>query len=280
MPSVQSIGSGIQQVSDQCMKDTTPPPKLAVEYAAYGDLIDQPQRTSRDPFVLRLSGFEPGCKLEFMNLSDKPNATWACDAKSLTGPVNQCLHDGKLGVLFSNDEAKKVGILPGDIFEVRQVDPSGNTSEAVRIKLAQKDVGWTMFDGRPNVVVGAVSFTPGVNYYLRAYGDGRAPVVLNKHMQIKATEAGKAVLTGDRALEPGARVNIHNERTLKDFAAVVDDAGKLVLNFEADVGDQLHASAYDHNGNFVDLGLFPYAPSCVKAGPLAQDQLQAQTQQG
>jgi hypothetical protein len=280
MPDVTSIGFGISQVSDQCMKDTTQPPKLVVEYAAFGDLIAQPNNTRRDPLVLRFMGMEPGCKLEFMNISEKPNCTWASDAKALTGPIDRCLHDGKLGVLFATDEAKKLGIQPGDIFEVRQVDASGNASEPTRIKLVQQNINWTNFDTRPNAIVGAVNFTPGWNYYLQAYGDARAPVVLNKHMQIKATEAGKAVLTGDRAMEPGVTVVVHNERTIKDFSAVVDDAGKLVVNFEAQVGDPLHVSARDHNGNSVDLGVFPYAPSCVKAGPLAQNQLQDQGQQG
>ena len=276
MPDVTNIASQISQTSTICQKDTTVPPKPTVDWAGYGDLNLYQNGGHRDPFALYLGNIEPGCRVEFLNLSDKPDATWEADAKGFGGSTKRCLHDGKYALTYSNAEAKKLGIEPGDVIWIRQVDDSGNASEPTELAMRQQSItNWFQLDGRPRDEFGA---SVPVNTYLQlnAYGDNRKPNAIAKNLKIEGTEVGKGTLTCTRGVEPYCTVTVRNERLLKDFAAKADGCGRFTLAFEAQVGDPLHLTASDLNGNPSDLGLITYAPSCVKAGPLAQNQLQDQ----
>jgi hypothetical protein len=277
MSDVTSIASQIIQVGTVCQKDTTPPPKPTVDWAGYGDL-NHDSGARRDPLALYLGSIEPGCRVEFINLSVKPDATWEADAKGFGGNTKRCLHDGKYGLMYSNAEAKKLGIEPGDILWIRQVDDAGNVSEPAELAMRQVNSNWIQLDGRARDQFGVD--VPAGRFYLGAYTDNRKPTAVPQNMRIEGTEVGKGQLTCNRGVEPYCTVTIRNERTLKDFAAKADGGGRFTLAFEADVGDPLHVTAFDHNSNTADLGLITYAPSCVKAGPLAQNQLQDQAKQG
>jgi hypothetical protein len=270
-----SLATAIAQTSNLCLKDDTQPPKLVIESARYGDFTIRPPNRAPvrvDPFELRLAGVEAGCKLQVLNLSDNPAATWAKDATELPSNTLRAGPDGRYCAIYSNAEAKKAGIMPGDVIEIRQVDEAGNASEPTRVAMNQR-VGPSQVRVSANDQYG-VQLNNGTHYEFRPYPDARGPKALPERMKIEGTKEGEGMLTGDRALEPYGKVVVTNRRTLKAFEAPVDEAGKLALTFEAQVGDLLAITAYDTNGNSTSLGEARYAPACVKGGPAAQVALQ------
>ncbi len=275
MPNVTAAAS-IPQSADICMKDTTAPPALGVELAKYGNFEPFSGGKRIDPLVLYLSNVEPNCTLQIINLSENPAACWDKDAKTLPGNLKRPIRDGKYGLLLGNAQAGKVSLSAGDIFEIRQVDAAGNTSEPVRVTLNQKAGAnrWTRInlDGRVRDDVGA-GLAPGAYNYIPD-PDQRPPVVLAKRMKIEAAKKrGKATLSTDKAVEPGCTVTVENARTHQSYDATADGDGKLLVEFNAEAGDPLHIRVTDYNGVTTDMGMTTFAPSCVRAGPGAQDRL-------
>lgn len=269
-----SIISSIQQTSTDCMKDTTPPSKLGVT-AYFGDM-----RLSHtiDPLYLEFRGVEPGAKIELINLSANPAAVWS-EAKSLGANTMLAQADGSYRLALGNVEAKALGISPGDVLEFRQVDAAGNASSSTMIAMKQR----TSSNHGSGLQV-APDEQRGVNLprawmqYV-PYIDGRAPTALPARMKISAGQGEQGVLTGDRAIEPYAEVTVTNRRTLRSYQGKVSEAGALSVTFDAKVGDPLEITVTDHNGVKTNLGVAPYAPKCVKAGPLCAQQLQDQVGQ-
>lgn len=276
MPDV-SLANAISQSSTACLVDNDPPKQLGVSLAKFGDVMRRPHPTSSswvrtvDPLVLMFQNVEPGCRIEVLNLSKNPEAEWTDGdgISKLPGNTLKALGDGRYGVVMGNDAAKKLGVDPGDVFEVRQVDASGNASVPTRIKLEQHATlpvnnlgsGYGTVD-----IIDAPNFPAAGPAQIRPYADGFAPKVLTKNVSIVADSADKGVLRGTKAIEPGATVFVHNEATNKTFQAVVGEDRKFEVPFEAKIGHPLHLWVNDHNGTRTDLGLTHFAPSCAKAG--------------
>lgn len=276
MPNV-SLASSINQTSTACLADTDAPLQLGVALAKFGDVMRRPNPTSTgwvravDPLVLMLTNVEPGCRLEVLNLSKNPEAEWsdAGEIRSVPGSTAKALGDGRYGILMGNDAAKKMGVDPGDVFEIRQVDAAGNASEPSRIKLEQRT---TVDANNLGSAYGQVDMieTPNLptagRVQIRPYADAHGPTVLTKNVSISADSADKGVIRGKKAIEPGATVFVHNEATNKTFSVVVGEDRKFELPFEAKIGHPLHLWVNDHNGTRTDLGLTNFAPACAKAG--------------
>lgn len=275
MPNV-SLASSINQVSTACLTDTEAPKQLGVSLAKFGDVLRPVPATGSftragDPLVLMLTNVEPGCRLEVLNLSKNPEAEWSDEGgkNTVPGSTLKALGDGRYGVVMGNDAAKKLGVDPGDVFEIRQVDAAGNPSEPTRIKLEQKtqinvqNLGSAY--GKVDLIdVPALPMAGSAR--IRPYADAAAPTVLTKNVRIDASSADKGVLRGTKAIEPGATVSLHNEATQKTFSVVVGEDRKFELPFDAKIGHPLHLWVTDHNGNKTDLGITNFAPSCAKAG--------------
>ena len=275
MPNV-SLASSISQTSTACLTDTEAPQKLGVSLAKFGDVLRPPPAGSNwvragDPLVLMLTNVEPGCRLEVLNFSKNPEAEWADagGARTVPGSTLKALGDGRYGVVMGNEAAKKLGVDPGDVFEIRQVDAAGNPSEPARIKLEQRSLTTVQNLGSAYGQVDLID-VPALpmagTARIRPYADASAPKVLTKNVTIDASSADKGVLRGTKAIEPGATVSLHNEATQKTFAVVVGEDRKFELPFDAKIGHPLHLWVTDHNGTKTDLGITNFAPSCAKAG--------------
>jgi len=265
-----TIASKIPQTNpngvDLC--DTTPPPKLDVAFAAYGDI--RLGSTNVDPLVLTFHNVEPGTKLQYINLSENPAATWDSDAKTFPGDTSSCGREYSL--VFDNKEADKLGIKPGDVFQVRQVDAAGNASPGTLIYLLNEGKGYrydnrrlaqhidTFGESLPAGIAGRTVFS------LTTDKDSRPPVVVSKQLSITPVDSKSGQLVVDRGIEPGATVYIVNQRTGKEFSELVNDEGKLSLEFDANPGDPLCIYVIDHNSQKTDLGSVVYAPTSIPAG--------------
>lgn len=269
-----SAASSINQVTNVCLSDGEPPAQLEVSFSGFGDLIRIQNSSTRggDPLILMLGKVEPGCELQILNISKQPDAEWS-DKSSITKlPVDTMkpLGDGRFGLVFGNKQAEAVGVRPGDVFEIRQVDSNGNASPPTSVALQQKnrvDLRLASY-GTLEVQGVAVDAFRNETVRLRPYPDGAAPMVLTGLLQIESTAEGKGRLSGRKAIEPGATVFVHNEATHETFSGSVGADRRFAVDFTAKAGAPIHLWVTDHNGVTTDLGLTTYAPKCVKSGPL------------
>jgi hypothetical protein len=274
-----TTATGIRQLTTACLPDIHQPAQLALTFAKYGD-ANEPVRGGMmrrgDPLFLLLQNVEPGCKLQVLNLSRNPEADWdnAADVSTLPGDTWKQLEDGRYGLILGNDAAQKTGIRPGDYFEIRQLANNGKASNPIPVALDQKSaVSVNLYAAGTLEQIG-VQLT-NTTFGVAPYADASPPLVLDKNLQIEASEPGKAFLRGRRAIEPRATVFVRNEVSHEVFQTTVKDDRTFELPFKADVGHPLHVWVTDPNGQTTDLGMTPYAPSCVKAGPCAMFALQA-----
>lgn len=161
--------------------DATPAPTPGLRRALCFDLgksdaqiVPQPPPSNtgwsqrpRDPVLIELSNIEIGAHLEFISLSDDPEATFEANCVrrlDLTG------YDvgSRIGTLVLNpDEMATKGFQPGERIVVRQVDKNGNASDGIFIHLDPN--GWASQQVRQSDDAGAQVTLRGGNI---AFGDG------------------------------------------------------------------------------------------------------------
>ncbi len=266
--------------------DTTRPATLTVNLARFGVFRAPVHRAGTravDPLILDLSSVEPGCRLQLLNLSANPNATWSDHGQELPSTRAQHLEGGRCQLIYGDPLMARLGLAPGDIFLLRQVDGAGNASDAVKVALSQTrgvelTHGWIPPGGTPRDHFEADAIPPLSSSRFVPAGDSRAPVALVDRLTLASgTAPGTATLSGVRAFEPGVTVTVHNERTNERARAVVDENQTLSVDIAAQTGDPLHVTAVDHNGHAVDLGVVRLSPpaASVPATPGAGFALQA-----
>ena len=262
-----SIVDSIPQTGCHPAADTTAPPQLTVRFAAYADVVAS---TRVDPFFLHLSNVEPGTRLEFLNLSENPAAEWGCHAIQLpvdtANQPNGLVH-GTMNMAFGEEECTKLGVQPGDVLLLRQVDAAGNASATtlVRMNLGSR----YNLDTRGADQYIAVGTPLGPNYLtVSDRPDARAPTAVPCNMSITSCTANEAKLSGRKAFEPDATVSVQNQRTGEIRSAKVDDNGAFELPFNANVGDPLAITVTDRSGSRLDLGVTRYAPVTKAAGAM------------
>lgn len=126
---------------DKSDMEPAPTPQIvnarAFDRAAEGATF-RPNRTTtirpagRDPVYLELRNVELGSTLQLINLSKDPSANFERknDVTELTQTGRNV--ERREGAVYLNaDQMKKFGIEPGDVFQLRQVDHSGNPSMPV-----------------------------------------------------------------------------------------------------------------------------------------------------
>ncbi|MBI1945741.1 MAG: hypothetical protein HYS27_08595 [Deltaproteobacteria bacterium] len=196
--------------------DATPAPTPGLRRAMCFDLgksdaqiVPQPPPSNtgwsqrpRDPVLLELSNIEIGSHLEFISLSDNPEATFESDCVrrlDLTG------YDvgNRIGTVVLNPaEMETKGFQPGERIVVRQVDKNGNASDGIFIHLdpngwASQQVRQSDDAGNQVTLRGAnIAFTDGMTGLSGASGavrnvigtavrDVDGPKLLDKNLSLK-----------------------------------------------------------------------------------------------
>lgn len=86
-----------------------------------------------DPVELRLDNVAPDCILQIVNLSVHPAPDWARHARAIPRSRLCAAPDGTFTLRFGQADAERLSVLPGDVFEIRQIDAAGNASEPTEI---------------------------------------------------------------------------------------------------------------------------------------------------
>lgn len=275
-----------RRTTAECSKDTTPPPtpQIAMAYAFERAAKDAtfrrhppaaPPRPARvDPVYLELNEIEPGTKLQLINLSKDPAATFKDDAVELSY-TGRSVFERTGAVYLTERKLKALDLRPGDAFALRAVDEAGNVSDAEARGLLDPD-GWAyglIDEPRKN---GAVVTTRGApisaldgedqrkEILAKAVADGRPPVVLDERITFKDGTHGAATLHGDRALEPGAQLEVVNLRTSESYSGQVDGAtGALSISLaNMRAGDPIVLRPTDARGVVGEELRLTYAPKC------------------
>ncbi|MFH1809635.1 MAG: hypothetical protein ABIJ09_12890 [Pseudomonadota bacterium] len=197
-------GSG--QVGHNCMpKDTTAPPTpglvraMAFERAKddaqfFGNTGGTARPATRDPAYFEFNNVELGTKLQFINLSAKPDASFDTKADVLSLELTgRDVHNRTASVYLNMEQMEKLGLKPGDILQVRAMDQAGNASGHITIELEPDDWANGMvrenIDGnRVDTRGGQLSALDGEaarkNIVAKAVNDTRPPLVLEKGLKL------------------------------------------------------------------------------------------------
>lgn len=254
MPTIASIRANGQKVCS----DVTIPKPVRVRVAEFGDLVVGSSSNRRDPLVLQLSDVEAGCKLQVLNKSVAPNAQWDKAAQDLPGSTLKHLPNGQYNLVLTNELTEKLNIKPGDVFELRQVDASGNASAPTVVALKQVNgrrvnVG---FDGVTDTFDGSKPVGP---HTVVEYADGRPAGAAPEAMRFIPTANGDGfVFSGQNAAEPFSKIYVNElvngNYTGKSYEVPVGNDGSFQKTLPLLDGQQVNVTIYDHNVNGSELG--------------------------
>ncbi len=151
-----------------------------------------------------------------------------------------------------------IDLEPGDIYELRLIDKSGNVSDAVRTEAEPNDwAGQQVQDivDRRWVTTRGMQFNAldgeaaRKTLIAKAVNDGRPPVVLENKLSLE-TDGDSVHLKGDKCMEPGATMRVTNSRTGVQFNGTVGDNGDLLVDMKGIAeGDTLFLDPTDHEGH-------------------------------
>lgn len=188
-------------VNSRCLHDSTPPPTPRISQSmafvrASDDAVvtTSPQNRPTDPIYMELDNVEVGTKIEIINLSKNPQAEFDSCAigLDLTG---RDVEDRKASIFLNNEQMQELDLQPGDMYQLRAVDQSGNASAAVMGEFepddwANSDVTETFSDGSRLIGRGAsMSMLDGEtlrkDVTARAVRDSRPPMILEDQIQFE-----------------------------------------------------------------------------------------------
>jgi hypothetical protein len=258
-----------QQVQDHCgPNDQTAPPtpgivsSMAFDKAKDGSTVRTDQSGGgmsagrRDPAYIELSNVEIGTHIELINLSANPEAEFddkntikleltGRDVKARTGAV-----------YLKQSQMEKLGLKPGDMYQLRAVDGAGNASAPVSAELQGnewangrviEDGNWAGRGRQINALDGEGARKAVI---AKAVNDARPPMVLEDNVAIETKGNGQKAMVFDKAIEPQAQVRVQNSRTGQSFAGTVNNDGQLTVALKGvEEGDPLLVSVTDNNGN-------------------------------
>lgn len=278
------IGQMGQVKGAQC-KDTTPPPTPQVttslafirgsSEARFVRSSSSSRSTGRDPAYIELNNVEVGTTIQMINLSANPEAVW--DKKSnivdmtLTG---RDVQGRKASMYLTAEQMDKINLKPGDMLQLRAVDPQGNASGAVTTELEPDD--WANRRVRDNGVDSLGSSINALdgentrkNLIIKAVNDTRPPQVVENNLKLVADDKGVVSLQGNMALEPRSTVSVLNQRTGKTFSGNVGDNRILSINLgQVKDGDPIVLTPRDNEGVQGKNIMLTYS-SCSKDGKAA-----------
>ncbi len=261
--------TGPSQTANTCApKDTTAPPTpqivttMAFDRAKEGSRVGHQRNVGagfstgrRDPVYIELRNVELGSSIEMINLSANPRAEFSKENTiklELTGREARAREGA---VYLSQAQMEKLGLKPGDMYQLRAVDAAGNASAPVSGELQPNE--WANADViEDNRFIGVrgseLRALDGEGQrkaiVAKAVNDARPPMVQADHVSIETKGNGHTEMVFDRAIEPGAHVSVLNTRDGKSVAGVVDEKGQLSLALKGlNDGDPLLVSVRDNN---------------------------------
>jgi hypothetical protein len=267
MPSV----TGTQSTPATCLRDKTPPPapqisqSIAFDKAASNATVDWgsdggPSAGRRDPAYIELTNVEIGTTFEVINLSANPHADF--DKKNTVSlkPTGRDVANRTASVYLKQSQMEKLGLKPGDMYLLRAVDANGNASAPVLGELEPND--WGNMRVVENIR-GRTSFSRGTrlnaldgegarkDVIAKAVNDARPPVILEEHVSLARSTGKKIKVQFDAAVEPGARVQVQNQRTgeTRTVTVPMTTDRQLEVPLTAEDGDPLVLHVWDNENN-------------------------------
>lgn len=262
--------SGPSQTANTCApKDATPPPTpqivttMAFDRAKEGSSVGNRGSSgrggfsagTRDPVYIELKNVELGSSIEMINLSANPRAEFSKENTIKLELTGRNAQNREGAVYLSQAQMEKLGLKPGDMYQLRAVDAAGNASAPVSGELqpnewANQDViedgAWANVRGRQLSALDGEGQRKAI--VAKAVNDARPPMVKADHVSIETKDNGHTAMLFDRAIEPGANVTVLNTRDGQSVSGVVDDKGQLSLALKGlSDGDPLLVSVRDNN---------------------------------
>lgn len=232
------------------------PRQLGIEYARYGDFTQESQST--DPLIVKFTNYEPGAKIQFVDLSQNPAADFSCDedVKSFPGGTDiRRMKDGSLIIVLNNELADELDIKPGASLQFRQVNTAGEPSRPSEIVKLRQTATRSSFDisDTSDFQDFNTGLTPG-RYLITDRKDQDGPVVRTDRLQISPGDTDQWFLTGCKAVEPDAKITVENLTTGGVYAGTERD-GEVKVDLKAHPGDVLGIKVTDWADNETDLGV-------------------------
>jgi hypothetical protein len=229
-----------------------------------------------DPAYIELNNVEAGTTFELINLAKKPDADFECDAIQLA-PTGRDVAGRFAAITLSQKQMADLDIKPGDEFQIRAKDATGNVSQSVNGKF--EHASWANgrvldIDGAGgNFWAGGTQFSAldgedengravRKNIIARVVSDTRPAIVAEKNLKFSADENGAVSLHCDHALAPGGTFSVQNSRTGQNFVGRIglDRALTIALNSVV-AGDPIIITPADSNGNAGKEIRLTYAPA-------------------
>jgi hypothetical protein len=257
-----------QQVQNHCGPDdkTAPPTpgivrSMAFDKAKDGSTVHTRDRSggrapgTRDPAYIELNNVEIGTHIELINLSANPGAEF--DDKD-TIKLELTGRDPKsrtASIYLKQTQLDKLGLKPGDMYQLRAVDNAGNTSAPVSAELQGNEWAngrvlenntWQGQGAQINALDGE---SQRKSIVAKAVNDTRPPMVLEDGVSILTKGNGQKSMVFDKAIEPGATLRVLNSRTGQAFAGTIPANQQLEIALKGvEDGDPLLVSVTDNNG--------------------------------
>ncbi|MBI2376535.1 MAG: hypothetical protein HYV07_21245 [Deltaproteobacteria bacterium] len=237
----------------------------------YPNLPPTPPAATRDPAYIEISNWEPGTKIQIINLSRNPAAKFSNASDVVTLQTTGRDVEGRIASAWINDATmKKTGLNAGSEFLLRVVDEDGNASSAVSGRLEGRSYGQMgrIQEGDVLVPGSSVRLLDGEAKYasrlLKHISDTTAPETKLFARRARLVGDGEGVrLSAPGALEPQCSVMVTNARTGDVFSGTVgaDQGLELSLGMVAS-GDSLFVRITDASGVAADPIELRYSKKC------------------
>lgn len=220
---------------DKCKStDATPAPTPSLHRAFCFDLakdgaqlVPQPPPSNttwsqrpRDPVLIELGNIELGAHLEFISLTDHPDATFESSCVRRLDFTGYDVSGRRGTVVLSPEEMETKGFQPGERIVIRQVDKNGNSSDGIFVHLdpnawATQQVRQADDNGNQVTLRGAqISFNDGMTGLPGATGAQRqvigtavrdvdGPKLIEKNVTLKTITYSKEEIEVARELAQG-----------------------------------------------------------------------------
>lgn len=199
-----SIQRSNQVTRPDCGDNTAPPQPQVIRSIAFERASEDAtllrnvggnnRPAGRDPAYFELGNVEVGTKIQFINMSAKPDADWETkrDVLELT-MTGRDVNNRQASFYLTNDQMDELGLKPGDMLQMRAVDQSGNASAAVTTELEPND--WAthtvrdrendrMVDSRGTQLSALDGEGERQNLILKTVNDNRPPTVVEKRLSL------------------------------------------------------------------------------------------------
>ncbi|MBI5493859.1 MAG: hypothetical protein HY904_02465 [Deltaproteobacteria bacterium] len=146
----------------------------------------------RDPLYLELGNVEMGTRLEVVNLSKDPGASFGRDKLTLDF-TGRDVGNRQAAVYLTTEQMEQMGIKPGDVLGLRAVDQAGNASGVINVEVQANEWanGHVVENGNWSNQRGAsVSMLDGEgtrkNVIAKAVNDARPPLLTESRIRVAA----------------------------------------------------------------------------------------------